>query len=203
MAHSSSWTRWRGWRFRRRRCGTSRSGYRQPRAILINKLDRERASFSRALETIQSRFGRNAVPVHLPIGAEKNFSGIIDLIRMKAYIYTPDGNGKGRETEIPEECREEARVAHEALVELIAEGNDALMEEFFEKGTLPVEHIVEGLDAAVREERIFPVLCASGLHNIGSDLLLTFLEEAFPAPDERKTVARLRQRKSDRTARLR
>ena len=162
--------------------------YRQPRAILINKLDRERASFHRALASIQSRFGRNAVPVHLPIGSERNFSGIIDLIRMKAYVYTPDGSGKGQETAIPAECQEEARVAHEALVELVAEGNDALMEEFFEKGTLPVEHIVEGLDTGVRENRIFPVLCASALHNIGSDLLLSFLEEAFPAPDECKTV---------------
>ncbi len=162
--------------------------YHQPRAIVINKLDRERASFVRALESVQSRFGRNAVPIQLPIGSERAFTGVVDLIRMKAYTYTPDGNGKGKEGEIPEECQDEARDAHEALVELIAEGNDALMEEFFEKGTLPVEHIVEGLDTAVREERIFPVLCASALHNIASDLLLTFLEEAFPAPHERKTV---------------
>ena len=163
--------------------------YHQPRAILINKLDRERASFTRALASIQKCFGRNAVPVHLPIGSERNFCGIVDLIRMKAFTYTSDGNGKGREGEIPAECQDEARDAHEALVELIAEGNDALMEEFFEKGTLPVEHIVEGLDIAVRQERLFPVLCASGLHNIGSDVLLSFLEEAFPAPDERKTVS--------------
>ena len=162
--------------------------YGQPRAIVVNKLDRERSSFARALDSIHARFGREAVPVHLPVGAEKNFTGIIDLIRMKAYLYTPDGNGKGRETEIPAEYEEEARVAHEALVEMVAEGNDALLEEFFEQGTLPVEHIVEGLDRAVREGRMYPVLCASGLHNIGSDLLLTFLEEAFPAPDERKTI---------------
>ncbi len=165
------------------------AAYNQPRAILVNKLDRERASFSRALESIHGRFGRNAIPVHLPIGSERNFNGVVDLIRMKAFVYTPDGNGKGRETEIPAECQDEASDAHEALVEMVAEGNDALMEEFFERGTLPVEHIVEGLDNGVRERRIFPVLCASALHNIGSDLLLTFLEEAFPAPDERKTIA--------------
>ncbi len=170
------------------------AAYGQPRAIVVNKLDRERASFSRALESIHNRFGRNAVPIHLPIGSEKNFTGVIDLIRMKAYTYTPDGNGKGKEGEIPTSCQDEARDAHEALVEMVAEGNDALMEEFFEKGTLPVEHILEGLDTAVREGRIFPVLCASALHNIGADLLLTFLEEAFPAPDEKQDRHRRRQR---------
>jgi elongation factor G len=164
------------------------SEYQQPRAILVNKLDRERASFSRALESIQNRFGRTAVPVQLPIGAEKNFTGVVDLIRMKAWTYTPDGNGKGKECEIPDDSQDEARDAHEALVEIVAEGNDALMEEFFEKGTLPVDHMVEGLDTAVREGRIYPVLCGSALRNIGTDLLLTFLEEAFPAPDERKTI---------------
>jgi elongation factor G len=162
--------------------------YRQPRAVFVNKLDRERSSFPRALESIQHRFGRTAVPIQLPIGAEKNFSGVIDLIRMKAWTYTPDGNGKGKECEIPIDSQDEARDAHEALVEIVAEGNDALMEEFFEKGTLPVDHMVEGLDNAVREGRIYPVLCGSALRNIGSDLLLTFLEEAFPAPDERKTI---------------
>jgi elongation factor G len=103
-------------------------------------------------------------------------------------MYTPDGNGKGAETDIPSAYEDEARDAHEALVEQIAEGKDELMEEFFEKGTLPIEHIVEGLDLEVREGRIFPILCGSAARNIGSDLLLTFLEEAFPAPDERKTI---------------
>ena len=162
--------------------------FNQPRAFVVNKLDRERSSFSRVLASIHERFGRRAVPVHLPIGSEKNFTGIVDLIRMKAYLYTSDGNGTGREAEIPADCQDEARDAHEALVEMVAEGNDVLLEEFFEKGTLPVDHIVEGLDNAVREQRMFPVLCCSALHNIGTDLLLTFLEEAFPAPDERKTV---------------
>ncbi len=164
------------------------SEYGQSRAFVVNRLDRERASFSRALDSIHARFGRTAVPIHIPIGSEKKFTGIVDLIRMKAYMYTPDGNGKGVEGPIPAECEEQAKTGHEELVEIIAEGNDQLMEEFFEKGTLPIEHMVDGLDAAVREGRIFPVLCASAIHNIGTDLLLTFMEEAFPAPDERKTV---------------
>ncbi len=133
-----------------------------PRAIVINKLDRDRASFERTMESIHSRFGRAAVPIQLPLGTDKDFRGVIDLIRMKAYLYTPDGDGKSREAEIPAEYAEAARIAHEELVELVAEGKDDLMEEFFEKGTLPEEHIVDGLDEEMRETRVFPVVCGSG-----------------------------------------
>src|SRR5215472_7413283 len=160
-----------------------------PRAIFINKLDRERSSFERALESVQSNFGRTAIPLHLPIGAERDFKGVVDLVQMKAYTYTPDGDGKGKESEIPGDMAEAAQKAHEALIEMVAEGNDALMEEFFDKGTLPPEHIMEGLHAAVREGRIHPVLCGSGLRNIGSDLIMNFVVENFPAPNERAAVA--------------
>ncbi len=124
--------------------------FQLPRAIVINKLDRERSSFERTLESVQSVFGRTAIPIHLPIGAEKDFKGVVDLVRMKAYTYTPDGDGKGKEGEIPADLAEAAKAAHEALVEMVAEGNDALLEEFFDKGTLPVEHILDGLREAVR-----------------------------------------------------
>jgi elongation factor G len=156
-----------------------------PRAILINKLDRERSSFDRALESVREAFGRQAVPVQLPIGNEKEFQGIIDLIRMRAYCYKNDADGKGKETDIPSNLTEIAAAAHEALVEAVAEGNDALMEEFFAEGTLPVEHIVSGLRAAFLDNRMHPVLCASAAHNVGTDLLLNFITEFFPSPVER------------------
>ncbi len=159
-----------------------------PRAIMINKLDRERSSFERTLAKVQDVFGRLAVPAQLPIGAEKEFKGVVDVIRMKAYTYTIDGDGKGKEGPIPENLAEPAQKAHEALVEMVAEGNDELMEEFFEKGTLPVEHIIDGLRLAIRERRIFPVLCGSGLHNVGSDLLMNFIVENFPAPTEHEPI---------------
>jgi elongation factor G len=159
-----------------------------PRAIFINKLDRERSSFDRALESVQNVFGRLAVPVQLPIGAEKEFKGLIDLIRMKAFTYAMDGDGKGKEVPIPDNLAEAAQKAHEALVEMVAEGNDALMEEFFEKGTLPAEHIIDGLRLAIRERRIYPVLGGSALHNLGSDLLLNFIIENFPAPTEHEPM---------------
>lgn len=153
-----------------------------PRAVVINKLDRERSSFDRALASVHDRFGRTCIPIHLPIGCERDFKGVVDLIQMKAYTYALDGDGKGKEGEIPADLLDAATTAHEALVELIAEGNDALMEEFFAEGTLPVEHIVDGLKAAFKEDRVFPVLCASSLHNVGTDLLLDFILEYFPAP---------------------
>ncbi|HVO98700.1 MAG TPA: elongation factor G [Bryobacteraceae bacterium] len=148
-----------------------------PRAIVINKLDRERSSYERTLESVQAAFGRTAVPVHLPIGAERDFKGVVDLVTMKAVI-------GGKEEEIPSAMADAAKAGHEALVEMVAEGKDELLEEFFAEGTLPVEHILDGLREGVRARRIFPVLCASALNNTGSDLILSFINEHFPNPAE-------------------
>jgi elongation factor G len=158
--------------------------FNMPCVLLVNKLDRERASFERVLADIQQRFGRAAVPIHLPVGSEKNFEGIIDLIGMHAYCYKPGGDGKGRETQIPTPQEESAATAHETLVEMLAEGNDELMEEFFATGTLPVEHMLSELRQAVHDRRIFPVLCAAATQNIGTDLLANFMAEILPCPLE-------------------
>lgn len=160
-----------------------------PTALVINKLDRERSSFERVVEQIRERFGRAAVPVFLPLGAEKNFAGVIDLIRMQSCSYGADGIGKGLEGRIEDSEKEIATAAHETLVEMIAEGNDELLEEFFATGTLPVEHIVSGLREAVQRRRIFPILCAAAGQNIGVDLLMNFIAEIFPSPLERPGIA--------------
>lgn len=156
-----------------------------PHAVVINKLDRENASFERAVESIHGRFGRNAVPIHLPLGKERDFRGVIDLVHMKAHTFVPDGDGKSTVGDIPAEYAEAAQAAHAELIEIVAEGKDDLMEEFFDKGTLPEEHIVSGLDQEMREDKIFPVLCMSGLHDVGSDRLLDLIVEAFPSPADR------------------
>ena len=161
------------------------SEFNLPVALVVNKLDRERSSFSRVLNTVHNRFGRSAVPIHLPLGSEKNFTGVIDLISMQCFSYKPGGNGRGTAGPIPETESENATKAHEELVEMIAERNDELMEEFFATGTLPVEHIVSGLQQAVRERRIFPVLCGGASSNVGTDLLLNFAAEIFPSPLDR------------------
>jgi len=162
--------------------------YSLPRALVINQMDRDRASFERTLEALHKAFGRNAVPVQYPIGEEKNFRGVIDLVRMKAYLYDSNGSGKTKEAEIPAELKDAASKAHEALVEMVAEGNDKLMEEFFEKGTLPEEDLVAGLRTAICERRIHPVVVAAALPNIGSENLLNSIVDFLPSPLERKEV---------------
>ncbi|HXA77906.1 MAG TPA: elongation factor G [Candidatus Acidoferrales bacterium] len=156
--------------------------YDQPRAFVLNWMDRELASFERALGSLEQVFGRGVVPIQLPIGAEKSFRGVVDLVSMKALLYAPDGDGKAKIEEIPADLAEQAKAAHEKLVEMIAEGDDELMQEFFDKGTLPVEDLKKGLHEEVRDKKIFPVLLSSALHNIGSDAILDFLVEIFPSP---------------------
>src|SRR6202162_3491583 len=131
--------------------------YDVPRAFVINWMDRELANYDRAMESVTRVFGRNVVPLQLPIGAEKSFRGVVDLITMKAHVYTPDGDGKPKIEEIPADLAEAAKTSHEALVEMVAEGDDALMEEFFEKGTLPMEDLLKGLHDAFLAKRIYPV----------------------------------------------
>ena len=162
--------------------------YKTPRLIVVNRMDRDRADATRVLESIEKNFGRNVIPIELPIGAEKSLSGVIDLVRMKAYTYEMGGAGKGKETEIPANLREQAQEAHERLVELVAEGDDKLMEKFFEAGTLGEEDLVPALHNAIREDKIFPVIFSSGLGNIGADRVMDFIVDYTPAPSEHEWV---------------
>jgi elongation factor G len=162
--------------------------YDLPRAFAINWMDRDLSSFDRAMESLTHAFGRNVVPIQLPIGAEKHFRGAIDLVSMKTHVYTPGGDGKPKIEDIPADQADDAKLAHEALVEMVAEGDDKLMEEFFEKGTLPVEDLRKGLRAAFHEKRIYPVVLTSALNNVGSASLLDFLVEVFPDPAARGAV---------------
>ncbi len=159
-----------------------------PRMLVVNQMDRERASFERSLESLQKAFGRPVIPVQLPIGEEKNFHGVVDLVGMKAYLYENNGSGKAKQADIPAELSDAATKAHEALVEMVAEGNDKLLEEFFEKGTIPVEDLVPGLKQAIVDKRLFPVLLSSGLHGIGPENLLNFIADYLPAPVEHVEV---------------
>ena len=159
-----------------------------PRVLVINQMDRDRASFERTLEALHGAFGRTVIPVQLPIGEEKNFRGAIDLVQMKAYLYDSNGSGKAKETEIPADLKDAASKAHEALVEMVAEGNDKLMEEFFEKGTIPAEDLAPGLKQALAEKRLYPVLLSAALPNIGSENLLNFLVDYLPSSIARGAV---------------
>jgi elongation factor G len=164
-----------------------------PRVIVVNQMDHPRADRERTVNALREGFGRQVVPVQLPIlegnGQNPSFRGVVDLVTMQAFVYEPDGTGCGRLSEIPVRLREEATEAHQALVELVAEGKDELMEEYFREGTIPEEHLIVALHEAIREDRIFPVLFASGLRNVGSDHLLDFLQVYAPSPVERVPVA--------------
>jgi elongation factor G len=164
-----------------------------PRVIVVNQMDHARADWENSLEALRQSFGRQVVPVQLPIfegnGQGATFRGIVDLVTMEAFVYESDGTGSGRISEIPTRLREQAVAAHEALVELVAEGKDELMEEFFREGTIPEQHLITALHEAIREDRIFPVLFSSGLRNVGTDHLLDFLKVYAPAPVERVPVA--------------
>jgi elongation factor G len=160
-----------------------------PRIFVVNRVDREHATPAAALESLRTAFGRQVTPIELPIGNGGSFRGVVDLISMQAYEYPAESKGRGRPIPTPEEVRDDAQAAHEALVELVAEGKDELMEEFFNEGTLAEEHLTAALHEAIREDRIFPVLFASGAEMKGTDRILEFFRIFAPAPNEREPVA--------------
>jgi len=161
-----------------------------PRVVVVNQMDHPKAGggggLSALVDDLVDRWGRNCVPVQLPISGADGFHGVVDLVTMEAFYYTPGGDGRGKVTgEIPASLAADAKARHEALVELVAEGKDELMEEFFEKGTIPEEHLITALHEAIREDRIFPVLFASGQSNMALDHLLDFIKVYCPSPVER------------------
>jgi elongation factor G len=159
-----------------------------PRLIVVNKMDRERASFSRTLDALQKKFGKNIVPIQLPIGEEKDFSGVIDLVSMRAWKYATDGSGKYEVGDIPAELKDDADSWRERLIEKVAEGDDTLMERFFEQGGLSQEELIDGLRREVGHHEIYPVLCGSASHNIGGHAILDAFVSLLPAADEVKTI---------------
>jgi elongation factor G len=161
-----------------------------PRVVVVNQMDHPKAGggggLNALMDDLVDRWGRNCVPVQLPISDAEGFHGVVDLVTMEAFYYTPGGDGRGKVTgEIPNYLSADAKARHEALVELVAEGKDELMEEYFEKGTIPEEHLISALHEAIREDRIFPVLFTSGLANMATDHLLDFIKVYCPAPTER------------------
>src|SRR6202049_4755755 len=159
-----------------------------PRLVIVNKMDRERASYSRTLEALQKKFGKNVVPIQLPIGEEKDFKGVIDLVAMKAYQYAADGSGKYETTDIPSELKSDADEARAALIEKVAEGDDTLMERFFEQGGLSQEELIDGLKREISHHQIFPVILDSASHNIGGHAILDAMVALLPSADETKTI---------------
>jgi elongation factor G len=157
-----------------------------PRAIFVNKLDRDRADFQATLDQLVSAFGTQVAPFELPIGAEHGFRGVADLLHEKADLY-PSGP-RAEESDWPDEIHAVADPAREKLIEAVAESDDALIEEYLEEGTLPEEHIVSGAKDGFTRARLAPVFVGSAAGAIGIDRLLDFIVEEFPSPVDRGPV---------------
>jgi elongation factor G len=152
------------------------------RMIVINKMDRERADFNAAVSSVNEAFGRAAVPVQMPIGKERDFKGVIDLVHMRAYTWA--GDGKPVESDVPAELAADASAAREKIIDVVAESSEELMEKYFNDGTLSDEDLIPGIKVAVRERRLFPIFAASGMQNVGIQTLMNEIVELAPAPDE-------------------
>jgi|KBSMisStandDraft_5_1062788.scaffolds.fasta_scaffold03083_4 elongation factor G len=158
---------------------------RLPRLVVLNRLDRERASLERSLESLREACNRTVIPIQLPIGDEKNFRGIVDLITRKAFVFKTDGSGAFTEGPVPADMTAAVDTAREALIEMVAEADEKLMEKFFEAGTLTDEEVVNGLRSATAAARVFPLVCTSALVNIGVPQLLDAVVSYLPSPAER------------------
>ncbi len=159
--------------------------YEVPRIFVLNKLDRENASFERTMQSILERFDRRTVAIQIPIGSESGFEGVVDLISMKAHRYAKDGSGQAQVGDVPADLADTAKEYHAKLVEMVAESDDALMEIFFDSGEIPHEKMVAGLHRAFLDRKIFPVVLASGTKAIGMRNILDAAVDLMPAPSER------------------
>ena len=154
-----------------------------PKIMVINKMDRENASYQKALKSVQDEIAARLIPMQLPMGEKAEFKGVIDLVSMKAY----EGDGK-KAVEIPADLKAEAEEARTLLVEAAAEGEDSLLEKYFENGDLTSEEILLGLRKAIQNSNIIPVLVAAGGRNIGIQPLLDTLVALAPSPVELPAV---------------
>ena len=142
------------------------------RFFFVNKMEKENVKWQEALTSIQNAFGKQAVPVQLPIGEGESFSGIVDLLHMKAYKFSGDTRS---EIDIPDDLKSEAEAQRESLIEAAAESDDTLMEKFFDEGTLEAKDFMTGLRRGIAEGSLFPVLFGAGGKNIGVKVVLDFI----------------------------
>jgi elongation factor G len=153
----------------------------KPRAVIINKMDRENADFFTVVNNLRSRYGNAIAAVQIPIGQAEGFNGVVDLIHMKAYA----GVGKEfKEMPIPADLQAIADEYRAKLVESAAEGDDALLEKYFETETLTDDEVIHGLHEGIDAGRVVPVVCGSGIKNLGAAALMNLITEAFPNPTE-------------------
>ncbi len=152
------------------------------RLVFVNMLDRERADFFRALESLKAAFGEHVVATEIPIGSEHDLRGVVDLIDMTAFEYSGAGRDNAKQIEIPEELVAQAEEYREKLMDEVAENSDELMERYLEGEEISHEEIVAALKKGVTEGHLFPVTCGAATHNLGTNRLLEALVEDLPSP---------------------
>ena len=162
--------------------------YEVPRMVFVNKMDRTGANFYRVVDQIRNRLGGNAHPIRLPIGAEDQFKGLIDLFEMKAYIYTNDLGTDIKVEDIPADMAEKAQEYRDALIEAIAECDDDIMMKYLEGEELTIEELKKGLRKGVCDNKIVPVTCGTAFKNKGVQLLLDSIVELMPSPVDVKAI---------------
>ncbi|MBR5512847.1 MAG: elongation factor G [Ruminococcus sp.] len=156
--------------------------YKVPRMAYVNKMDIMGANFYRVVDMMKDRLKCNAVPIQLPIGAEDEFKGIIDLVEMKAYVYYDDLGKDIRVEEIPEDMKDKAQQYHDEMVEHVAEQDEALMEKYFEEGELSIEEIKACIRKATIANEMVPVVCGTSYKNKGVQKLLDAIIDYMPSP---------------------
>lgn len=158
--------------------------YKVPRIIFVNKMDRTGANFLKVYDQVRDRLRTNAVPIQLPIGSEAQFGGIVDLVRMQAYLYTNDLGTDIQAADIPDEIKETAEEYRTVLLEAVAETNDELIEKYLSGEELSEQEIITALRKGTLEGTIVPMLCGSAFKNKGVQLLLDAVVDYLPAPTE-------------------
>jgi len=166
--------------------------YEIPRVAFVSKLDKERADFFRAVGDMEKYFCKNSLVLQLPIGLEANFSGVVDLIKMKALLFARDGSGKFEEKDIPANMQDDAAAYRKKMVEQIAETEDSLLEKYLDKGDLSQEDIIAGLKHGTIGGGLLPVLCGSPVKNMGIQPLLDMVLMCLPSPVEHARVVQIK-----------
>jgi len=162
--------------------------FQLPRMIVVNRMDRDTASFTRSLESIQQSFGRLCVPVQVPIGEERQFKGVVDIVTKKAYTFAADGTAKFTEAEASGAVASLAQEYRDKLIEAVAESDEKLMEKFFESGSLSDEELLTGLKKQVAEGKIYPILYTAATVNVGIPQLLNAIINYLPEAAARAAV---------------
>jgi elongation factor G len=157
-----------------------------PKVVFINRMDRERADFFQTLDAVSQTFEIKATPITIPIGEEDDFSGVVDLIRQKAYVYNKDGSGSFETTDIPEDLKDTADEWREMMIENVVEVDDDLMEKYLEGEELSDKEIETTLVQGIKSGLVTPVLCGSAVLNIGVPQLMDLMVDGFPSPVERQ-----------------